>query len=383
MTTLSDITELIIDSEHKTAPTVERGYPYVRTPNIGRGYLILDNVRSVSERSYKEWTKRAVPQKDDLILAREAPIGNVAIVSENLKLCLGQRTVLIRPDKRLVNPRYLMFLLLWEEIQHKFHSYSSGATVPHLNMRDIRNLKLPNIPPMDIQNKIANVLGHFYDLFEFNIRRINILKEIAQNLYHEWFVRLRYPGSENVEKIQTPHGPSPKDWEWKKLGDFVELAYGKELRKKDRIPGDYPVYGSSGIVGFHNEYLVEGPGIIVGRAGNFGRVYWSNRNFCPIDSVFYVVTSLSLYYLYYNLQHQNFVNVGVAVPMLSRNQAYVLPLLVPDQDILEKFERIIKPIFTQIDVLNLKNEVLIKIRELLLPMLISGKIAVSDLRIRY
>ena len=97
---LLNICELIVDCEHKTAPTQGTGYPSIRTPNIGRGRLLLDGVNRVSEDTYQEWSKRAIPQADDLILAREAPIGNVAIVPKNLKVCLGQRTVLIRPNKK-------------------------------------------------------------------------------------------------------------------------------------------------------------------------------------------------------------------------------------------------------------------------------------------
>jgi len=91
MKTLNEICELIIDSEHKTATIEETGYPYIRTPNIGKGRLILDNVRRISEESYQQWTRRAIPKADDLILAREAPVGNVAIIPKNIKVCLGQQ----------------------------------------------------------------------------------------------------------------------------------------------------------------------------------------------------------------------------------------------------------------------------------------------------
>src|SRR5215470_2273313 len=92
---LKDIFEFIIDCEHNTAPTQSEGHPCIRTANIGRGRLILDGVNRVSEEIYKKWTLRAIARADDLILAREAPIGNVAIIPKNLKVCLGQRTVLI------------------------------------------------------------------------------------------------------------------------------------------------------------------------------------------------------------------------------------------------------------------------------------------------
>ena len=101
---LNDVCELIVDCLHSTAYDEGCGYPLIRTPNIGRGRLILDDVHRVSEKVYIERNVRATPQEDDLVLAREAPAGNIAIIGENQKVCLGQRTVLIRPDiKKVTN----------------------------------------------------------------------------------------------------------------------------------------------------------------------------------------------------------------------------------------------------------------------------------------
>lgn len=103
MTVLNDICELIVDCEHKTAPKSSTGYPSIRTPNVGRGRLILDNVNRVDEETYAQWTRRAVPQENDLIIAREAPVGNVAIIRQGEQVCLGQRTVLVCPNKSSSN----------------------------------------------------------------------------------------------------------------------------------------------------------------------------------------------------------------------------------------------------------------------------------------
>jgi type I restriction enzyme S subunit len=108
---LREVCKLIVDCEHKTAPTQEMGYPSIRTPNIGRGYFILDGVNRVSEDTYRMWTRRAVPQPGDLIMAREAPVGNVAIIPPGLQPCLGQRTLLIRPDRSRVEPAFLNYFL--------------------------------------------------------------------------------------------------------------------------------------------------------------------------------------------------------------------------------------------------------------------------------
>ena len=226
--TLSEVSEFIVDSEHKTAPTQETGYPSIRTPDIGRGRLLLDGVQRVSEEVYKEWTRRAVPQEGDLIMAREAPVGNVGIVLEGMKVCLGQRTVLIRPDRDEVDPAYLTYLLLSREIQGRFHALSTGSTVPHLNLSDLRSFSLPELPPLPIQRRIAGILSAYDDLIENNARRIELLEEMAQAVYREWFVEMRFPGHAEAEMRETEVlGSVPADWQVAKLKESLRPARGQ------------------------------------------------------------------------------------------------------------------------------------------------------------
>ncbi len=233
--TLNDVCTLIVDCEHKTASIQPAGIPSIRTPNIGTGRLILDTVNRVSEETYTAWTKRAIPQANDLILAREAPIGNVAIILPKQKVCLGQRTVLIRPNKNKVDSQYLCYLLLGDEIQGKIISVSNGATVHHLNMEDIRSLELPELPTLPTQHKIAAILSAYDDLIENNTRRIKILEEMAQALYREWFVKFRFPGHEKVKMVESELGMVPEGWEVKKLGDVVTIYRGKSYRSVDLV----------------------------------------------------------------------------------------------------------------------------------------------------
>jgi len=115
-------------------------------------------------------------------------------------------------------------------------------------------------------------------------------------------------------------------WEKLKVFDVCELAYGKSLTADSRIPGDYPVYGSAGEVGTHTNYLIEGPGVIIGRKGSVGTVYYEKRNFFPIDTSYYVIPkeNYDLRFLYYKFQTLglNKLNSDAAVPGLNRNVAY-------------------------------------------------------------
>lgn len=227
-TLLNEICELIVDCPHSTAYDEGKGYPLVRTPNIGRGRLIYDGMHRVCEDVYNARNARAVPQENDLIFAREATAGNVAIIQKDEKVCLGQRTVLIRPNSKLVDPNFLAYFLLAPKQQYNLLSTANGATVAHVNMPTIRNLKL-ELPEFSIQKRIATILSRYDSLIENYQKQIKLLEEAAQRLYKEWFVDLRFPGHEKVKVVDGV----PEGWERKKLGELFSFVRGKSYTSKE------------------------------------------------------------------------------------------------------------------------------------------------------
>jgi type I restriction enzyme S subunit len=189
--TLVELCDLIVDCEHKTAPTQDEGIPSIRTPNVGRGRLVIDGVRRVSEETYKEWTRRVEPKPGDLILAREAPAGNVAVIPDGLRVCLGQRTVLLRPNRSVFEPAYLAHLLLRRESQRRMLAHSRGATVQHVNVKDIRAFKVVSIPPLDAQRAIVQKVDEATESVEkletCLRRKLTALDTLKQSLLHEAF----------------------------------------------------------------------------------------------------------------------------------------------------------------------------------------------------
>jgi len=221
MPALGELCELIIDCEHKTAPIQETGYPSIRTNNIGKGRLLLDGVNRVSEETYRDWTKRAVPKPGDLILAREAPVGNVAIIPENLQVCLGQRTVLIRPNQKKVEPLFLLYVLLSEHTQWTFYIESLGATVAHLNVQNIRELKLQNLPPLPEQRKIAEILSTWDEVIAQTERLLAALRERKKGLMQRLLSgQVRFAGFEG-------------EWKEKRLGDIGNYYSGLSGKTKE------------------------------------------------------------------------------------------------------------------------------------------------------
>jgi type I restriction enzyme S subunit len=391
---LNDVCTLIVDCEHKTAPTQSKGIPSIRTPNIGRSRLILDNVNRVSDETYKAWTKRAIPQTDDLILAREAPIGNVAIILSNQKVCLGQRTVLIRPDTNQVDSQYICYLLLGDEIQGKIISLSNGATLNHLNMRDIRNLELPELPFLPTQRKIAAILSAYDDLIENNTRRIQILEEMAQALYREWFVKFKFPGHEKVKMVESELGMVPKGWEVKCLSDVCNIVMGQSPKSEFYNDNGEGLPFHQGVTDFGDRFptdrkyctvmnrIAEKGDILFSVRAPVGRINISDkkivigRGLCAIRS-----NSSKRTYVLQQLKEQfmeeDTMGGGTIFKSVTKADVHGIKLLVPTEVVLNRFEEIMIPIFVELKNLTLKNVNLRRTRDLLLPKLISGKVNIN------
>lgn len=400
--TLSDVTEFIIDTKHKTPRYTDNGYPCIRTPNIGRGFFILNNARYVSEETYQEWIERAEPRSGDLIFAREAPVGNVAWIPSTLKPCIGQRTVLIRPIPGVVDGRYLSYLLLGDECQNRMHALSGGATVPHLNMSDIRKLELPELPKLREQQKIAAILSTYDDLIENNLRRIKILEEMAQNLYREWFVKFHFPGYEQVRMIDSPLGRIPDRWEVIQLGEIAE-----EVRRgipKGKLDEMLPYVGLEHIprkslaldawedvVELGSNKLIFEPGEIL-----FGKIrpYFHKvsvapfRGICSADTI--VIRSISeedsaLVTACVSSEefvaHATATSNGAKMPRANWKVLIEYPVLRATTDLLKKFSRFYDDVIIQQQNLVQKNVILRQTRDLLLLKLISGELDVSELDI--
>lgn len=316
--------------------------------------------------------------------SKNRPTGRSVLLKPNffsrnkLEVTCASFARFLRVDPRKAFPPYIFWLLqhlYFDGTLFKYHTQHTGvARFQYTTFAENESLDLP---PLPTQRRIAAILLTYDDLIENNTRRIAILEEMARRLYEEWFVHFRFPGHEDVEMVESELGPIPEGWEVKPLKEVVALNYGKALKASDRIEGSCPVYGSSGVVGTHENYLVEGPGIIVGRKGNVGSVHWSQFPFYPIDTVYYVQTELSLEYVFHNLQNQNFLNNDAAVPGLNREQAYSLPFVHAPSDLIFLFSEHARRFKSLSLALERKNTNLCAQRDLLLPKLISGEIDVS------
>jgi type I restriction enzyme S subunit len=284
--------------------------------------------------------------------------------------------IIFRPrSNQKINNHFLYYLLSSDAFIESTVTASKGTKMPRGDKDAMRTYEF-GLPPLTTQQRIVEILSTYDELIENSQQRIKILESMARAIYREWFVQFRFPGHESIPLVPSSLGDIPEGWEVKKLGDVVELKYGKGLKKEDRRDGEFPVFGSSGIVGTHDMALVKGPGIVVGRKGNVGSVFWCDKDFFVIDTAYYITSSLPFRYLFYVLPTLNFLNSDAAVPGLSRNQAYTLEVRIPPASLLHKFCEFADVIQHQVATLETQIQNLRSTRDLLLPHLLSGQIDV-------
>lgn len=275
------------------------------------------------------------------------------------------------------------FLKAWFA-QANISGYITGAAQPKLTQANLKRIEL-RLPPIWLQERIASILSAYDDLIENNLRRIKILEEMAQNLYREWFVNFRFPGHEKAQMVDSELGKVPETWEVGSLQQVITLQRGFDLPRKQRVPGEVPIYAASGVADTHNVIKVKGPGVVTGRSGTLGKVMYIDHDFWPLNTTLWGKeyqrgTPLYAYYLLRDLSLEQY-NSGAAVPTLNRNDIHDLPVVLPDEQTLARFDQEEGALHGLITLLREKTEVLGSCRGLILPKLISGELDVSELDI--
>ena len=387
---LSDVCEFIVDCPHSTAPDEGKGYPLIRTPNVGKGRLDLNGVHRVSESVYKQRIQRGAPRTNDLIFAREAPAGNVALVQENQTVCLGQRTVLIRPNVQKVNPQYLVYYLLSPKPQYELLGTANGATVAHVNLPAIRNLKI-ELPEKSVQDKIGTILVTYDDLIEKNQKQIKLLEEAAQRLYKEWFVDLRFPGHENTKIVDGV----PEGWSKSTVGNICKLR--KVVITPDKIESNTPYIGLEHMprndiclsTWGKSEEINSNKFIYLKKDVLFGKIrpYFHKVGFALNDGItstdtMVMVADQNLWGLllatvssdaFVDFSYQN-CKEGAKMPRADWKQMEKYAIMIADQATQKLFEQEILVITNKISALAFQCRSLREARDRMLPKLMGGEV---------
>ncbi|MFT3802816.1 MAG: restriction endonuclease subunit S [Burkholderiaceae bacterium] len=394
MRQLRELCSLIADCPHSTPVWTDEGYIVIRNQHIKNGRLDLSSPSFTDAEHFAHRIRRAKPTAGDIVFTREAPMGEVCMIPSGLECCVGQRQVLLRPNPEVVDGRFLLFALQSPQVQHEISwSEGTGSTVSNVRIPVLEALRIP-MPSLNTQREIGAVLGALDDRIDLLRQTNGTLESIAQALFKSWFidfdpVHAKAEGREPegmdaataalfpAEFEESALGLIPKGWTVARLGEVLELAYGKALKATDRRPGCVPVYGSGGVTGYHDEALVGEPSVIVGRKGTVGALYWEDRPFFPIDTTFYVKPRTTpLTFCFYAMQRLGLehMNTDAAVPGLNRENAYRLDVVRPTGGLLKSFDELVRALRDGVRTNSMRAETLEELRDTLLPRLISGKL---------
>lgn len=392
---LRDANVLLIDCDHRTPAAVESGYPYVAIPQLKDGHIDLASARRISEADFIQWTRKARPIENDVVLSRRTNPGVTAFVPRGADFALGQNLVLLRADGNQVYPPFLRWLVRGAEWWKQIGKFLNvGAVFDSLRCADVPKFEL-SIPPIPEQRAIDRILGTLDDKIELNRRMNETLEGIARALFKSWFVDFD-PVRAKVKGLASHIAPDvlslfpnafdasgyPEGWRSGMLLDLCELKRGYDLPTPERSYGAIPIISSSGISGYHAVPMAQAPGVVTGRYGTIGEVYFINSAYWPLNTALYVrdFKSNSPRFVYYVLRAVSFLNYSdkAAVPGINRNHIHQAPVILPPRSIQEAFERLLSPLWKRQEVNDTEAAALATLRDTLLPKLISGELRVKD-----
>ena len=272
---LEEVIEEFIDYRGRTPKKVNFGIPLITAKIVKSGRINTPN-EFIREEDYESWMTRGIPKKGDVILTTEAPLGEVAQITSNEKIALAQRIITLRSNSSLLDNTFLKYLLQSPIMQWRLSERASGTTVVGIKSSELKKVKV-NIPSLEKQKKIANILSSLDDKIELNNEMNKTLEEMAQSIFKGWFVDFEFPNedgqpykSSGGEMLESELGMIPKGWEIGTLDNIGTFKNGKKIKSELRDDnGKYTIYGSNGIIGKTNEVLQEHNCIILGRVGAY------------------------------------------------------------------------------------------------------------------
>lgn len=390
--TVEELCKSIIDCPHSTPIWKDSGIRVIRNFNIKKGQLDFSDGYFVDEGTYSERTKRALPESDDLVISREAPMGEVCIIPKNLKCCLGQRLVLLKVNKEKCFPKYLLYMMQSKYVQEQIGIINkTGSIVSNLNIPDLKALKIP-YRPIESQQKIAAVLSSLDDKIALNRRMNAKLEQMAKRLYDYWFVQFDFPNADGkpykssggkMEYNEVLKREIPAGWEVKKLGEIALVKRGTTITEKDTTKGNVKVVaGGLDFSYYHNQSNRKENCITVSGSGeNAGFVnFWRESIFASDCSTVQSENDIDTMLCYFALkmQEKRFYRIShkSAQPHIYPKDVAEIPIVVPNEAEKSKISDFFLKSNGKIALIEKETQKLTALRDRLLPLLMNVQVEV-------
>jgi type I restriction enzyme S subunit len=414
--TLASLCALVVDCPHATPKWTESGVVVLRNQNIKNGRLDLGSPSFTDEEHYRRRVKRAVPQGGDIVITREAPMGDVCQIPVGLRCCLGQRQVLLRPDLQKIDGRFLLFALQSAQVQDQIAwNQGTGSTVSNLRIPVLEALKIP-VPTLKQQYQVANLLGAIDDRITL-LRETNAtLEAIAEALFKSWFIDFdpvhakmegRIPeGMDEAVAALFPDGFEaselglvPKGWRSGQLGE-VARTVRKQLQPSELHAGlhyvglEHMPRKSLSLVDWATAEKLESAKAVF-REGDvlFGKLrpYFHKVVIAPFDGVCstdvlvcQAVKPTFMGFVAMQLFSEALVGYaerlsnGAKMPRVNWSDLADYSVILPTEDLAAGFTETVMPLFSQMKRSTQTARTLATLRDTLLPRLISGQLRLPE-----
>jgi len=391
--TIKELCDLVVDCPHSTPTWTEHGKIVIRNNNIKNGRIDFTSPSFTDDEHFAQRIKRAVPKAGDIVITREAPMGEVGMIPEGIECCLGQRMVLLRANERICDKHYLLYGLQSQFVQHQISwSEGTGTTVSNLRIPHLEQIRVPYVP-LDQQKKISSVLYALEDKIENNRKLNDNLEQQAQLIYSERF--------EGVKSNDLPSG-----WRVVPLGEIAMISNKNfnPLKESERILEHYsiPAFDETKFPIFEpstsiksNKFVVDSSCFLISKLNPTVKRVW--KPYCLTGSAvcsteFIVYKSKKSYitdFLYSVIDSNSFSDFMCShVTGSTGSRQRTIPsdtlsykVILPSEDELIRFQSLVSPIYSRIRNNAIENDRLKQLRNSLLPKLMSGEIDVSNIKI--
>ena len=372
---LEDCCYSISDGDHQPPPKAQQGIPFVTISNINSmNQLDFSDTMFVPKEYYRSLDEKRKVRKGDVLYSVVGSFGIPVLIKEERPFVFQRHIAILRPKEDIVDSGFLFYTMLSRDFYAKADAVAIGAAQRTVSLGSLRNIKI-DVPSLESQKHIADILSAYDDLIENNQKQIKLLEEAAQRLYKEWFVDLHFPGHENTKIVDGV----PEGWRRGLLKELISVNYGKD-HKKVPDDGNIPVYGSGGLMRKCNKSLFSGEAVLIPRKGSLSNIMYVDETFWTVDTMFYATmkqphTAVFVYFFVKAFDMYS-MNIGAAVPSMTTKILDAMDVVIPDKETLEKFDKYAKVYFNKIKTLQGQNEQLKTARDLLLPKLMSGEVEV-------
>lgn len=374
---LEDCCYSISDGDHQPPPKAQQGIPFVTISNINSmNQLDFSDTMFVPKEYYQSLDEKRKVRKGDVLYSVVGSFGIPVLIKEERPFVFQRHIAILRPKEDIVDSGFLFYTMLNRDFYAKADAVAIGAAQRTVSLGSLRNIKI-DVPSLESQKHIADILSAYDDLIENNQKQIKLLEEAAQRLYKEWFVDLRFPGHENTKIVDGV----PEEWRKFPLEEIAPVVTGKKDANYGDKGGNYPFFTCSQETITAPGYSFDTSAVILAGNGDFNvKLYRGRFEAYQRTYVLAPFDHSNLFNLYFTVQDNMEALAkgasGSTIKFLTKGMLQKILVLTADKKILDKFNDYEENIQQKVETLKKQVEDLTEIRNRLLPKLMSGEVEV-------